>query len=61
MLILARGQKDNNNKIVIGDNIVLKVLEIKGKTVRLGLEAPNEIRVLRGEITHSTEADYVRR
>ena len=61
MLILARGQKDNNNKIFIGDNIVLKVLEIKGKTVRLGLEAPNEIRVLRGEITHSTEAEYVRR
>ena len=60
MLVLARGQKPNNNKIIIGDNIVLKVLEIKGNTVRLGLEAPNEIRVLRGEIARNKEADYVR-
>ena len=60
MLVLARGQKEKNNKIFIGDNIVLKVLEIKGNTVRLGLEAPNDIRVLRGEITRNKEADYVR-
>ncbi len=60
MLVLARGQKDRNNKIFIGDNIVLKVLEIKGNTVRLGLEAPNEIRVYRGEIAQSTEKDDVR-
>ena len=46
MLVLTRKQ---NEKIKIGDDIVVSVLKIKGNTVRLGIEAPKEVRVVRGE------------
>ncbi len=47
MLVLTR---KSNEKIRIGDDIVITVLRTKGKAVRLGIEAPNDMRVLRGEI-----------
>ena len=47
MLVLTR---KSNEKIRIGDEIVITVLRTKGKAVRLGIEAPSEMRVLRGEI-----------
>jgi carbon storage regulator len=36
--------------IVIGDNIRIMVTEIKGGSVRLGIEAPKDIRIYREEI-----------
>ena len=47
MLSLARRP---GQKIRIGENIVLVVREIRGRQVKLGIEAPPEIRVLREEI-----------
>lgn len=47
MLVLTRKPQE---KIRIGDNIVITVLRTKGKAVRLGIEAPNDISVLRGEL-----------
>lgn len=47
MLVLTRKSEE---KIRIGDDIVITVLRTKGKAVRLGIEAPNHMRVLRGEI-----------
>ena len=47
MLVLTRKQ---NEKIQIGDNVFLTVLRIKGNTVRLGIEAPKDVRVVRGEL-----------
>ena len=52
MLVLTRKQ---NEKIKIGDDIVVSVLKIKGNTVRLGIEAPKEVRVVRGELPASLE------
>ena len=52
MLVLTRKQ---NEKIKIGDDIVVSVLKIKGNTVRLGIEAPKEVRVVRGELPASSE------
>lgn len=52
MLVLTR---KSNEKIRIGDDIVITVLRTKGKAVRLGIEAPNELRVLRGEIAFEGE------
>ena len=52
MLVLTRKQ---NEKIKIGDDIVVSVLKIKGNTVRLGIEAPKNIRVVRGELPSSSE------
>ncbi|MEM1022831.1 MAG: carbon storage regulator [Myxococcota bacterium] len=47
MLSLARRQGE---RIRIGEDIVLVVREIRGKHVKLGIEAPSHIRVLREEI-----------
>lgn len=47
MLSLARRA---GQKIRIGEDIVIVVREIRGKQVKLGIEAPPRIRVLREEI-----------
>jgi len=45
MLVLTRKQ---NEKICIGENITITVIRMKGKSVRLGIEAPKSVNVLRG-------------
>lgn len=40
-------------KIMIGDDIVLTVFDIKGDSVRLSIEAPKDIKIYRGEIYDS--------
>ncbi|MBC7815548.1 MAG: carbon storage regulator [Planctomycetaceae bacterium] len=47
MLVLTRR---TGEEIVIDGNIVVKVLDVKGKKVRLGLTAPAGVAVLRHEI-----------
>ena len=47
MLVLTRKLKES---IRIGDAITVTVLRVKGNTVRLGIEAPREVRVVRGEL-----------
>ena len=47
MLILSRPVGE---AIAIGDNIVVKVIEIKGSQVRLAFDAPREIPILRTEL-----------
>ena len=47
MLVLSRKK---NESIVVNDNIVITVVEIRGDKVRLGIEAPREIGVFRGEL-----------
>jgi carbon storage regulator len=37
-------------RLVIGDNIVVTVVSIKGDSIRLAIEAPKEIKIYRGEI-----------
>ncbi|MFK7767016.1 MAG: carbon storage regulator [Mariniblastus sp.] len=60
MLVLSRKLKQ---EIIIGDNIKITVLKVKGNTVRLGIEAPREVHVVRGELPQvskdgsETEAD----
>ena len=48
MLVLSRKK---NESIVIDGNIEIEVLKIKGNTVRLGIKAPANIKVLRGELS----------
>lgn len=48
MLILTR-RKDE--EIVIGNEIVVRVLDVMGNTVRLGINAPSNISVHRREIS----------
>lgn len=47
MLSLARRP---GQKIRIGEDIILVVREIRGRQVKLGIEAPPHVRVLREEI-----------
>ncbi|MDY0133116.1 MAG: carbon storage regulator CsrA [Desulforegulaceae bacterium] len=47
MLVLAR---QKNEAIMIGNNIEIKVVEIKGGKVRLGISAPSDIPVHRKEV-----------
>ena len=47
MLILTRKA---NEKLVINDNIVITILEFKGNQVRVGIDAPDEVSILREEV-----------
>ena len=47
MLVLSRRR---DQTLVIGDNVEVTVLEIKGGQVRLGINAPKAVPVHRGEI-----------
>ena len=47
MLILTRRIGES---IIIGDNIVITVLGVKGTQVRVGIEAPRDVSVHREEI-----------
>ncbi len=54
MLVLTRKAQE---KIQIGDNIVLTILRVKGQAVRVGIEAPRDVRVLRSELPQTAEVE----
>ncbi len=54
MLVLSR-KKDE--KIIIGDNITIMVIEIRGDKVRLGIEAPREVTVHRQEVYEAIQRE----
>lgn len=54
MLILTR-KKDES--IVIGDNIEIKVLEINDGKVKLGIEAPKNIDIIRKELYENIQEE----
>ena len=47
MLVLSRKEGE---QLMIGDNIVLTINRISGNRVAIGIDAPREIRVVRGEL-----------
>ncbi|EEG76541.1 carbon storage regulator CsrA [Dethiobacter alkaliphilus] len=47
MLVLTRKSGEN---LIIGDNITIKILEIKGDTVKIGIDAPKEVAIHREEV-----------
>ena len=54
MLVLTRKPGE---KIVIGDNIILTIVEIKGDNIRIAIDAPKEIKIYRGEIYDTIVAE----
>lgn len=53
MLVLSRKQGE---RIKIGDGITLTVLGVRGGVVKLGIDAPPHMRILRGELTEWTHS-----
>lgn len=44
-------------RIVIGDNVVVTIVDIKGDSIRLAIDAPREIKIYRGEIFDAIAAE----
>jgi len=54
VLVLSRRA---NESIIIDDKIEVKVLKIEGGTVKLGIVAPQEVKIYRKEIYEAVRAD----
>ena len=54
MLVLSR-QRDES--IIIGDNVVITIVDIRGDKVKLGIEAPREISVHRQEVYEAIQRE----
>jgi len=50
MLVLSRKK---NESIIINDNVVVTVIDVRGDKVRIGIEAPRDVSVHRQEILES--------
>jgi carbon storage regulator len=47
MLVLSRTRDES---IIIGDNVVVTVVDVRGDKVKLGIEAPQDVSVHRREV-----------
>ncbi len=57
MLVLTRKLGE---KIQIGDDISILIMEVKGKQVRLGIEAPSNVKVHRQEIYQKIQDENIK-
>lgn len=47
MLVLSRKEGQD---IILGDNIVIRVMRTQGNRVQIGIDAPSDVRIARGEL-----------
>ena len=57
MLVLTRKKGES---LVIDDQIKVQVVEVKGKQVRIGIEAPKGIKICREEIYKEVEKENIK-
>ena len=58
MLVLSRKERQ---RIRLGDNITVTIVRLSGDQVRLGIDAPRDVRVLREELEpHDERKDQKR-
>ena len=55
MLVLSR---KSNESIIIGDQVKVTIVKVQGNKVRIAIEAPEDVRVLRHELAHWHEASF---
>lgn len=53
MLVLTRKQQE---KLMLDNNITITIVRVKGNRVLLGIEAPKEVRIVRGEVAGREKA-----
>lgn len=56
MLVLTRRAEE---KIKIGDNIIVSVLSVEGGVVKIGIDAPREITILRMEVLEQIKNENI--
>jgi len=54
MLILSRRIDE---KVIIGDDIKISIIEIRGDQVRIGIDAPKKVKVFRQEVYDAIKAE----
>jgi carbon storage regulator len=54
VLVLTR---KTGERIQIGENVVLEILEVRQGQVRLGIEAPSTVRIYREEVAREIRAE----
>ncbi len=47
MLVLSRKV---NEEIIIDGRIRVQIVQVRGKTIRIGISAPSDVKILRGEL-----------
>ncbi len=57
MLVLSRKR---DQKVMIGDNIVVTIVDIRGDKIRLGINAPQEVPVHRQEVYEAIQREVAR-
>ena len=56
MLVLTRKAAETIN---IGDDVVIKVIKTGAGTVKIGIDAPDSVRVIRGELLEGPVAESI--
>ncbi|WP_022851138.1 carbon storage regulator CsrA [Limisalsivibrio acetivorans] len=56
MLVLSR---KSNESIIIGDNIEIRIVEVSGRNVKLGIDAPKDVSVHRKEIYEAIKDENI--
>jgi carbon storage regulator len=56
MLIITRRPGE---KVMIGDDVVVEIIEVSGSSVRIGIAAPKSVPVYREEIYNAVKAENV--
>lgn len=54
MLVLTRKPDE---KIMIGEDIVITVIEMRSDSVRIGIEAPSDVKIHRAEVVEAVSAE----
>lgn len=58
MLVLSRHQGES---IIIGDDIKIQIVDIRGDKIRIGIEAPKDVPVHREEVYRAIKSEGLRR
>jgi len=56
MLVLARKTEE---EIKIGDHVVVSILDVDGGTVKLGIDAPKDVTILRMEVFEQIQKENI--